>query len=58
LSSTIGLNHVEAQVLERVAWLNPQPFSALDTYCTQHAGYLDGTVARFDRGRSSSMCHI
>lgn len=44
-----GLNHVEAQVLERVARLNPAVFRLLDTYCEAHAGYLDPGLARFDR---------
>jgi hypothetical protein len=43
------LNHVEARVLERVAWLYPTVFAALDVFCTQHAAYLNETIARFDR---------
>lgn len=44
-----GLNHVEAQVLDRVALLNPELFARLDRYCVEQAGYLDQTVADFDR---------
>jgi len=44
-----GLNHVEAAILDRVARLYPAQFSALDDYCTRHRGYLDETIARFDR---------
>jgi DNA mismatch repair protein MutS len=43
------LNHVEARILERVAWLYPRGFAALDTFCTQHTEYVDATLARFDR---------
>jgi len=44
-----GINHVEAQVLDRVALLNPGVFNALDDYCTRHRNYLEKTIADFDR---------
>ena len=44
-----NMNHVEAKILELVAQLYPDIFTALDEYCTKHAGYLDETVATFDR---------
>lgn len=44
-----GLNHIEAQVVERVALLNPDAFHALETYCVKHSGYLNETTSRFDR---------
>jgi DNA mismatch repair protein MutS len=43
------LNHVEAKILERVAWLHPAVFSALDTFCLTHATFLDPWLVRFDR---------
>jgi DNA mismatch repair protein MutS len=43
------MNHVEAGVLDLVAKLYPDEFAALDRYCERHAGYLDDTIARFDR---------
>ena len=44
-----GLNHIEAQVVERVALLNPDAFHALETYCVKHSGYLNEAISRFDR---------
>jgi DNA mismatch repair ATPase MutS len=48
-SSSEDMNHIEAKVLEFVARLYPDVFSALDDYCATNAGYLDETVAVFDR---------
>jgi DNA mismatch repair protein MutS len=45
----IGMNHVEARILDGVAELHPEPFSARAEYCARHPDYLDQTIARFDR---------
>jgi DNA mismatch repair protein MutS len=44
-----GMNHVGAQILQLVARLFPDEFSALDDYCHQHAEFFDDTVRRFER---------
>jgi DNA mismatch repair protein MutS len=44
-----GMNHVGAQILELVARLFPDEFSALGDYCRRHAGFIDPTVGQFDR---------
>lgn len=43
------MNHVEARVLELVARLYPEVFSALDEYRERHGDYLDRKVGDFDR---------
>ena len=44
-----GMNHVGAQILQLLARLFSEEFSALDEYCSQHAGFFDETVRRFER---------
>jgi hypothetical protein len=43
------LDHVEAQVLDRIGWLYPELFAAIDAFCSAHAEFLDDDIARFDR---------
>ncbi len=43
------MNHVEAQILDRVALLHPDAFASLDAYCERHRQYVDETIGRFDR---------
>lgn len=47
--STPDMNHVEAAILDLIAQLFPETFSFLDEYCNRHSGYLDATIAAFDR---------
>jgi DNA mismatch repair protein MutS len=49
LPDRADMDHVEAQILDRVARLNPDVFGALAGYCGRHRDYLDATVGRFDR---------
>lgn len=44
-----GMDHVEAMVLERVAWLNPALFLALDEFCARNSKFFEKTVGDFDR---------
>jgi len=43
------MDHVEAGILDLVVQLYPDVFAALDDFCESHRGYLDQTVAAFDR---------
>lgn len=44
-----NMNHVEAAVLDLVARLFPETFTALDDFCRANPHFLDETVAAFDR---------
>ncbi|MHB1709854.1 MAG: MutS-related protein [Acidimicrobiales bacterium] len=44
-----GMNHVGAQILQLVARLFSDEFSALDAYCRRHARFFDETIRRFER---------
>jgi DNA mismatch repair protein MutS len=43
-----GMNHIVAQILELVARLFPEEFTALDEYCRKHAAFLDEGIRRAD----------
>jgi DNA mismatch repair protein MutS len=44
-----GMNHVAAQILELVAKLFPEEFTALDEYCRRHDAFLDEGIRHADQ---------
>ncbi len=49
LPGLASMDHVEAQIAERVATLFPAVFRRLADYCSRHRDYVDETIRRFDR---------
>jgi DNA mismatch repair protein MutS len=49
MPNRVEMNHVEARILDGVAQLHQEVFATREDYCGRHSGYLDGTIARFDR---------
>ena len=47
--STLDMNHIEAKIIEFVTKLHPEVFAALRDFCTAHPGFIDQTIAAFDR---------
>jgi hypothetical protein len=48
-SAADEMNHIEAKIVEFVSKLYPEIFADLTRFCTDHANFLDRTVAEFDR---------
>jgi hypothetical protein len=46
---TAYMTRVDAEIVERVARLHPDVFAALEQFGERHAGFVDATIARFDR---------
>lgn len=42
------MNHIEEQILECVAKLHPEAFSALDHFSRRHEHFIEPTIARFE----------
>ena len=53
-----GINHVTAQILQRVARLFPEEFSALDDYFRLHGRFLDSEVLRFERELQFYLAYV
>jgi DNA mismatch repair protein MutS len=53
-----GMNHVGAQILDLVARLFSDEFSALGDYCSRHAGFVDPTVRQFDRDLQFYLAYL
>jgi DNA mismatch repair ATPase MutS len=47
--SNPDMNHVEAAILDRVAWIHPEVFSLLEGYYSRYRTFLNPAIARFDR---------
>jgi len=45
----LGMNHIEAQILDFVARLYPDEFAALDWFCEQFNDFVNPTIRDFDR---------
>jgi hypothetical protein len=49
IRSSGSMDHVEAQIAERVARLYPTEFAALSSFWAEHGEFLDPPIVRFDR---------
>ena len=49
LSTAVGMNRVEAQIVSCLAKLYPEAFADLGEFCTRHASFLDENIRAFDR---------
>ncbi|MHB8431573.1 MAG: MutS-related protein [Acidimicrobiales bacterium] len=48
-SDHLDMDHVEAQIVDRVARLFPDVFASLKSFCDRHAEFFDTQIREFDR---------
>jgi hypothetical protein len=48
-SDPADVNHIEGQILDRVALLYPEVFGELDRFCAENGSFQDETLVVFDR---------
>jgi DNA mismatch repair protein MutS len=53
-----GMNHVGAQILDLVARLYRDEFSALADYCGRHAGFADPVIRQFHRELAFYLAYL
>jgi DNA mismatch repair protein MutS len=54
----LDMDHIEGQVLDLVACLNPGPFGALEQYVGSHQLFLDPVVAAFERDSQFYLAYL
>jgi len=57
-ASGMGMNHIEAQILDCVAQLYPDSFARLDTFCAKYSRFPDETLVMFDREVQFYMAYL
>jgi hypothetical protein len=58
LPESAAMNHIEAQILDYVAKLNPAAFAALADFYAKHTNFVDQPIADFDRGIQFYLSYI
>jgi hypothetical protein len=53
-----GMNHIDAQIVERVAQLHPEVFARFTGFATRHAGFPPPELVAFDREVQFYLCWL